>query len=251
MKEREERFVGFLHREEANTLLVKGDVAGAIRHYTEAAQFALRGSAADSAGDGAGLHGSDVGDDDEAEGGDARRSEANPASCMPDLDFPGTEGWALALVQRAAAHWKVADVENCACDCLAVLRALSRDAPSEGEVVSGSGVSSVVSGVQEEQQECSDDTAEKSTEQRDEAKEAKEEREKLERRNKDRRERIRARSAELLGRSLSASQVSEPWAALLALNTCLRARPNARPTVLLQLQHVRHLGSLSLTPCML
>lgn len=231
-KERETRFMGFLHHEEANKRLVNGDVAGAVKHYSKAARFALRG---------------EPGDDVAAAA--AAAAGVDPAFIVPGFDAPGAEGWALSLLQRAAAHWSTGDANSCARDCLAVLRVLPRQAASpvdesetispptpeaseasEAQPVAGAGVAAVMTEA---------GAPEHGGEEEKPSKEEEEKRalEKEARMRKDRLERITARATELLGRALAAS--GQPLAALLALQRCTQARSKRREAALVQFQHLK------------
>lgn len=231
-KERETRFMGFLHHEEANKRLVNGDLAGAVKHYSKAARFALRG---------------EPGDDVAAAA--AAAAGVDPAFIVPDFDAPGAEGWALSLLQRAAAHWSTGDANSCARDCLAVLRVLPRQAASpvdESETISpptpeaseaseaqpeaGAGVAAVMTEAGPPEQGGEEEKVSKEEEEKRAL-------EKEARMRKDRLERITARATELLGRALAAS--GQPLAALLALQRCTQARSKRREAALVQFQHLK------------
>lgn len=224
--------MGFLHHEEANKRLVNGDLAGAVKHYSKAARFALRG---------------EPGDDVAAAA--AAAAGVDPAFIVPDFDAPGAEGWALSLLQRAAAHWSTGDANSCARDCLAVLRVLPRQAASpvdESETISpptpeaseaseaqpeaGAGVAAVMTEAGPPEQGGEEEKVSKEEEEKRAL-------EKEARMRKDRLERITARATELLGRALAAS--GQPLAALLALQRCTQARSKRREAALVQFQHVR------------
>jgi hypothetical protein len=241
--------MGFLHHEEANKRLVNGDVAGAVKHYSKAARFALRGEPGDDAAAGA-----------------AAAAGTDPALIAPSFDAPGAEGWALSLLQRAAALWNTGDAAGCVRDCLAVLRVLpptaieeasavvseavvavvpptSEEPVAEAEAVvepvaEGAGVAAVVTDAQKEE--------EKKLSKEEEEKQAAEKEERL---RKDRLERIKARATELLGRALAAS--GQPLAALLALQRCTQARSKRRETALVQFQHVRPSSYVPCTTCVI
>jgi hypothetical protein len=224
--------MGFLHHEEANKRLVNGDLAGAVKHYSKAARFALRG---------------EPGDDVAAAA--AAAAGVDPAFIVPDFDAPGAEGWALSLLQRAAAHWSTGDANSCARDCLAVLRVLPRQAASpvdesetispptpeaseasEAQPVAGAGVAAVMTEAGPPEQGGEEEKVSKEEEEKRAL-------EKEARMRKDRLERITARATELLGRALAAS--GQPLAALLALQRCTQARSKRREAALVQFQHVR------------
>lgn len=225
--------MGFLHREEANRRFVSGDMEGAVKHYSKAARLALSGA---------------------VEAGQPNGPRTDPASCLPDSDALGASGWALSLLQRAAAHWTLGNSQECARDSFAVLRALSaypenrqpnlQQHPKDLGATESSPVSDTIIWAAASSPEDVSGKGEGEVESSQESREARE-REKEARRFLAREERMRARAAELLGRALAAN--GQPLAALLAFRWCLQASHRDRPETLCQFQHVCF-SSFRLTP---